>query len=257
MNKNLKNKEKNMSPDELKKNNNIKLIIGLSFMFVMILFARTTNNPPSNLESNEVENNNSEVDQVISLLEDLKLDNYEMNINLIIDNDIVNIVRRMQNKEKEIFYIKYREEENAYLKDHENFYIINETSVKKTIEYEKLFDYDETFLLGSNIVNLLEKNSLNYIDLKEEKYNIRRYKIPLNQVLEFYNELYGVSEFTSLAKEISVDIRYTSNLESIYLDMTNFNNYIKESEYGRVTYEISFTDIGSVNLENTLELVNE
>lgn len=252
MNKNLKNIFSNEQ-----KTNIIKLVIAVLFILVMVILTRTSNSS-TNSNSYENETNTPKTDEVLSLLKNLKEDNYEININLTINKDLINIVRRMQNKEAEIFYINFRGEENAYFRDNKDYYIINETGIEKTFDYKKLFEYNETFLLASNIVSLLENNNTSYIDLQEEKYKIRRYKISLNSVLEFYNELYGLSEFTSLSKEISIDIRYNNNtLQSIYMDMTNFNNYIEDTEYNVVLYEIDFVDIGKVNLDTFFNYINK
>lgn len=252
MNKNLKNIFSNEQ-----KTNIIKLVIAVLFILVMVILTRTSNSS-TNSNSYEKETNTPKTDEVLSLLKNLKEDNYEININLTINKDLINIVRRMQNKEAEIFYINFRGEENAYFRDNKDYYIINETGIEKTLVYKKLFEYNETFLLASNIVSLLENNNTSYIDLQEEKYKIRRYKISLNSVLEFYNELYGLSEFTSLSKEISIDIRYNNNtLHSIYMDMTNFNNYIEDTEYNVVLYEIDFVDIGKVNLDTFFNYINK
>ena len=252
MNKNLKNIFSNEQ-----KTNIIKLVIAVLFILVMVI-STTHSNSSTNSNLYENETNTPKTDEVLSLLKNLKEDNYEININLTINKDLINIVRRMQNKEAEIFYINFRGEENAYFRDNKDYYIINETGIEKTLDYKKLFEYNETFLLASNIVSLLENNNTSYIDLQEEKYKIRRYKISLNSVLEFYNELYGLSEFTSLSKEISIDIRYNNNtLHSIYMDMTNFNNYIEDTEYNVVLYEIDFVDIGKVNLDTFFNYINK
>lgn len=257
MNKYFNFKKKELNASELEKQNKIKLILYVAFFVILIVVVRLSNNNTNTNKNDPQMNNDRTEDQVILLLDELKENNYEVNINLIIDSDMVNIVRRMQDADTEIFYIKYRGNENVYFRNKDNYYILEGEEITKTNDYEKLFNYDETFLNPTNLVKLLEKNSSSFINMTEEKYNIRRYKISLQNILTMYNEINSSNEFTSLTKEDSIDIRYTDKLKGIFINLTNFNNYITNSDNTVITYELTFDDIGSVSLTDLIEGTNK
>ena len=252
MNKIFNFNKKNLTEEEKIKQDKLKLLLYLVFFVILIVVVRISNK--NNVKVNNPTDETPKVDEVISLLEPLKNNNYEVNLNIIIDNDLINIVKRMNNLDSEIFYISYRGEESAYYRYKEIYYILNNEEITKTNEYKKLFDYDETFLDINNLIKVLEEAS--YIDLEEESYNIRRYKITLNDVLSIYNEINNTKEFTSLNKEIVIDVRYKNSLKGIYMNITDFNNYIEKTEYSKVTYELTFDDINNVNLKSLEESTN-
>ena len=241
--------------DEKLQNDKKKLIIYVVVFAVLIIFMRFTNNAnPSNTNSNNNTNNQSEVkDNVLELLTELKNNNYEMNLSIIVDTDLVNIIKRIQDKDTEIYYITYRGNESTYFRHKDNYFTINGETIERSNSYTKIYEYDETFLDMKNLITLLEDNSISAITLQEEKYNIKRYKIPLNNVLTDYNKIHNTNEFTSLNKEISIDIRYKTSLTGIFMNMTHYNNYLLDSNYTTFTYEISFTDINKVDLSSIVQ----
>lgn len=246
------------TPEEQAKKDKIKLLVYVAFFLILIIALRISN-PKSytNAPIKNEDNTNNKTDQVIKLLDKFKDNNYEININIVKDKDMINVVKRIQDKDTEIFYIKYRGNENMYFRHKENYFIVNGESVTKTTKYDKIFEYDETFLDMNNLIKLLENNNKNFKDLTEEKYLIRRYKVPLTEVLKTYNEIHGTEEFTSLIKEVAIDIRYKSNeLVGIYLNMVYLNNYLKEANDTVFTYDLTFTDIGTINLNSLVEASN-
>lgn len=243
-------KTKTLSEDEKIKRDKFKLLLYLVFFIILIIVVRISNNNSSNKQI-QSPNEEKQKDEIITLLEPLKNNNYEVNINIIVDNDLINVVKRIDGLDKEIFYIKYRGQENAYFRKQDTYYLLNNDSLIETNEYKKIYEYEETFLNINNLIKLLEKGS--FIDLKEESYDIRRYKVPLTETLNIYNEIHSTNEFTSLSKEIVIDIRYKTSLKGIFIDLTDFNNHIMKTEYSKITYELSFTDINNVNLSNLIK----
>lgn len=243
-------KQKNLTEEDKIKRDKLKLLLYLVFFIVLIIVVRISNNNNNN-KTTQTPKEETTKDEIITLLEPLKDNNYEVNINLIVDNDLINIVKRMDGVGREIFYIKYRGEENVYFRNKDSYYLLNNDSLIETNEYKKIYEYEETFLDINNLIKLLKKGS--FIDLKEESYDIRRYKIPLTEVLNIYNEIHNTNEFTSLSKEIVIDVRYKTSLKGIFIDLTDFNNYIMKTEYGKVTYELTFTDINKVDLSSLVE----
>lgn len=248
--KNFKTK-KVYTPEEQLKRDRIKAIVYFVLFLIILVSFRLSNGNTNNQPNNE---ETPMVDTVIKLLDKYKENNYEVEINIVKDKEMINVLKRMQDKDNEIFYIKYRDVENIYFRSNENYFIIDGENIEKTNKYDKIFEYDETFVDMNNLIKLLENDNVSYKDLKEEKYLIRRYKVPLSEMLKTYNEVHGTEEFTSLIKEVSTDIKYLNDdLIGISMDMLYLNNYLSESNISKFTYDLSFREVGNIDLSKIIE----
>lgn len=249
-------KNENMNETEKKdyenKMNIIKLAGCVLFIIIMIIYVNVI--PHSNNNNQKQNNtNNIEENSILNELSNIK-DNYKQKITISKDLEQVIIEREVKENneagtqtigDKEINYIFY---ENEY------YTISEEESVKKDTTFNLYLDNDTTFINIENIIELIN-SSKDSIDLTEENYKIKRYKISLSDLIVIYNKANNAEIALKENKDINMNINYNENIESIEIDLTELFNLIYEENYKQVIYKIEYSDIEKIELDGIEELI--
>lgn len=180
------------------------------------------------------------VDQ--NLFESLKDNNFEIKFLIIKDMEIKKYIIERESINTEIVTQIY--------KDTTEKYIIKENKVykdEKIIE-TSIFDKTESFFMNiENIKNLIN-NKTYEIDLKEENYDIKRYKIEMSTLLASYNKISKEDIKKLVSGEIIIDVNYKNkDIESIKMDLTALYKNL-EFDYENVIYYIEFSNKGKIKL---------
>ncbi len=249
--KNIFKREKKVLTDEEKRKKAIITLLAYVAFFVFVMLFSMLSKGPDNTNSN-----NKPVDTVedISLLyEEIKNNNFEGEINITGDSDIILVRFQRDSLDKELISKTYREKVSNYLRIGNNHYEINldEGKYSKKENIKIYNNYDTTFLNVVNVLKLIE--GIQKTDLKEESYNIARYKLSLIKALEVYNEINGTNYSIEADEEYIIDVNYSSDIEKIIIDMTKIHNIVKNTTYNKLTYTITFSSIGKVDLSTINE----
>ena len=249
-------KNKNMNETEKKDYENKKNIIKLAgcilFIIIMIIYVNVM---PKNYSNNKGQNNTNTIEENIILneLSNIK-DNYKQKITISKDLEELTIERevlgnneagRQTIDDKETNYIFY---ENEY------YIITEEVPIRKDETFDPYLNNDITFINIENIIELIN-SSKESIDLAEENYKIKRYKISLSDLIVIYNKVNNAEISLKENKEINLNINYNENIESIEIDLTELFNLIYEEDYKQVIYKIEYSDIEKIELDGIEELI--
>jgi len=237
-------------------NENQKNLIYLIGYGALILIALIyVNLAPNSGEKKEnyKENTNEVVEiNIKEELEQIK-DNYSHKIT-IKDGISKYIVERDIQDQKEIGLITTEEEQTNYIYIDDYYIIKDETNIIKE-EVNVFRDYDGTFAKAENILAILNK-AKEEIDLEEEKYKIKRYKISLSEFVTTYNQINKTDYRTDYNDVIIVNINYNEKIESINMDLTTFYNNILNLQKNEIIYTIEFSNIGKVDLTGLENIIN-
>lgn len=249
-------KNENMNETEKKDYENKKNIIKLAgcilFIIIMIIYVNVM---PKNYSNNKGQNNTNTIEEntILNELSNIK-DNYKQKITISKDLEELAIERevlgnneagRQTIDDKETNYIFY---ENEY------YIITEEVPIKKDETFDPYLNNDITFINIENIIELINL-SKESIDLAEENYKIKRYKISLSDLIVIYNKVNNAEISLKENKEINLNINYNENIESIEIDLTELFNLIYEEDYKQVIYKIEYSDIEKIELDGIEELI--
>lgn len=242
-------KKKEDLTDEERKSRALLTLGGYGIVFVLIIIIgfigslddKNTNNNYNNL-------NNQSTTTLTERYEALKENNFDSDISLIKDTDILLIGVRRENINKELIMKRYKDQTNYYYTEDNTFYEINQelTEINKIDEISIYNDFDTTFLNIENILALVKDES--NITLTEENYYIERYKIDETKALNIYNTANSTAIITDKDFTITVDIHYNENIEKIVMDLTDIYNVIKGTAYTNVSYSMTFSDINNITI---------
>lgn len=234
------------------KMNVIKLVGCVLFIIIMIIYVNLTPNTSNNSQTQN-NKNNIEENSILNELSNIK-DNYKQKITISKDLEQVIIEREVKENneagtqtigDNEINYVFY---ENEY------YIISEEESVKKDTTFNLYLDNDTTFINIENIIELIN-SSKDSIDLTEENYKIKRYKISLSDLIVIYNKVNDTEIPLKENKEVDLNINYNENIESIELDLTELFKLIYEESYKQVIYKIEYSNIEEIELDGIEELI--
>ncbi len=249
-------KTKNMNETEKKdyeyKINLIKLGGCILFILLIIIYVNVT---PKNNNNNKEQNNINNVpeDTIISELNNIK-DNYKQKVTISKDLEEI-IVEREVMGESEAGRQIIEDEEIDYIFYGNEYYIIpEEIPVKKDDNFDPFLGNDTTFIEVANIIDLIN-SSKESVDLTEENYKIKRYKISLSDLIVIYNNANNAEIALKENKDINLNINYNENIESIEIDLTELFNLIHEENYKQVIYKIEYSDIEKIELDGIDELI--
>lgn len=241
----LGKKQDEMTQEE-RRNKSILTLLGYGIFFALIIVIGYIGNTQNQGNNND---NNKNKDELLQKYEEIQKNNFDCNISIIADADILLVSARRENKEKEAIVKKYREEISYYYRQDNIFYETNQEFNKFDIkENLDIYNgYDTTFLNIDNIVEMLKTG--NKIYLTEENHSIARYKIDDNEVLKVYNSVNNTNYITNKDFDVIVNVHFRENIEKIEIKLTGLYNVIK-GNYENVVYTIEYNDINNITLPN-------
>ncbi len=235
-------KSDEMTPDE-KRNKAILTFSGYAVFFILILLLGYFGN---NKNSNN--DNYQSTDDLKVKYEEIQNNNFDSNITIIADADILLVSIRRESKDKEIITKKYRDQVNYYFRQDNAFYEVNQEftnySIKKDLNIYN--NYDETFLDLDNIMKVINNETAIY--LAEEKSKIARYKVNETKVLSVYNSINNTQFMTNEDFDVIIDVHFNDHIVKIELELTNVYNIVNETDYENINYTMTFNDINNITL---------
>lgn len=242
---NWKNKKEEKSPEDRKKRAIIELSIYAGLFIIIIIFSQFNSN--KNIQNNNNINNNITME---SRYEEISKNNFDSKITISNNIEELTIELRRESDKKEIISKTYNDKTENYVFIEDIYYKLDlEKSNIETIDNPNIYNgYDITFLNILNIIELI--NTTDKIDLKEESYLIARYKVDLTDVLNLYNNINKTDYITLEESQIIINVNYNNSIEAINLELTNFYNIIKPNTYTEIKYNLSFNNIGLIDLSD-------
>lgn len=239
-------KPEEMTQEE-RRNKSILTLLGYGVVFTLIIIIGYMGNTQNNNNNNNG-NNNKYKDELIQKYEEIQKNNFDCNISIIADADILLVAERRENEEEELIVKKYRDQINYYYRQGNIFYEANQEfnqfSSKENLDIYN--GYDTTFLNIDNIIEIIKENDKIY--LTEENHSIARYKVDDNKVLKTYNTINNTNYITNKDFDLIVDVHFNEYIEKIEIELTELYNVIKGTNYENVTYTMSFNDINNITL---------
>lgn len=234
------------------KMNVIKLAGCVLFIIIMIIYVNVM--PHSNNNNQEQNNtNNIEENTILNELSDIK-DNYKQKITISKDLEQLTIEREVLDNNEAGRQIIDDKETNYIFYEKEYYIIAEDVPIKKDTTFDPYLGNDTTFINIENIMELIN-SSKDSIDLTEENYKIKRYKISLSDLIVIYNKVNDTEIPLKENKEVDLNINYNENIESIELDLTELFNLIYEESYKQVIYKIEYSNIEEIELDGIEELI--
>ncbi len=241
------------------KNKKEMIFYGVVFGIILILSLITKYTSKENENKNNNDNNSTQstnTNDEEGLLKSLNNNNYDADLIIIADTDLLNLLIRKENETKELIAKTYRDENQIFyingdkiFKYSNNNFIIDNNS--------KIYNnYDKTFMDMDNINELIEKHTYE-IDLKEEDYDIKRYKIEASRVIDIYNDYNKTDLDKRVSGEVILDIYYNKDdLKGLKLDLTNLYQNLNY-DYIKVTYTYEFANFNKINIASLMEVPAE
>lgn len=166
--------------------------------------------------------------EIISQMSKLyKNGNYKLNLVIDNDNERKEIIIKSTTDGKHI-YIKTNQSTKRYIYTNNKYYLLEETPIEVNAD-EVLKEYIQEIIDLDNITNKINSQS---IDLLEESYFIKRFKI-----------------IKDGKENIILNINYNNAIEKIIIDCTNYYNELYNANQNKVTYEMTFTDVNSTVID--------
>lgn len=254
--KNKKNEEVEPVNKNIERENRTTYFYAIIFL-IILLFALISKSvskgedkpvTPSNDEINNVEEKSS-------LLDVLKENNFDMKLLVFANNNITEYLIRRESENKELIYKSYNDKGNVYYKNDGTLYELS--NGKATITNVNIFDDVTKTFLDINNINKLIANKTYELDLTEEEYDIKRYKIEVSRVITIFNEYNRKDIKKSVSGESILDINYSKNeLKAIKLDLTSlYKNLNYDDE--KVIYYYEFSNYNEIDISSILNLPAE
>lgn len=256
--------EKEITKNETKitseeKNKKETIFYGIVFGIILILSLITKftskDNENKNNNDNSTQSTNT-IDNEDGLLKSLDNNNYDADLTIIADTDLLNLLIRKESQTKELIAKTYRDEnqifyingDKIYKYSNNNFILDNSSNI-----YNR---YDKTFMVMVNVNELIEKHTYE-IDLKEEDYDIKRYKIEASRVIGIYNDYNKTDLNKRVSGEVILDIYYNEDtLKGMKLDLTNLYQNLNY-DYIKVIYTYEFANFNKINIASLMEVPAE
>lgn len=206
---------------------NLRGKVTIIVFFVLIVFFMSASRAIPTNESNkeqglEQETTTFKTDKdLITELSNIK-NNYKLNLTIKKDDARETIILSKDNNKEEII-IKSNEFIEKYYKVNENYYTIANT-VNLVENFNKLNNLVETYI--------------NPISIKEHL---------INGIDSENNEIKSKNYLTN--NNTKIEIIYNESIEKIIIDLTEEYNQLYESSYSNVIYEIVFSDINIVKID--------
>lgn len=235
-----------------KKMNIVKLIGCLIFLIIMIVYV---NFMPKTLNENISNGNEILEDDIVTTELDKINNNYLQKVTIIrnleeyvferevLDNTIVG---RETTPNGETNYVYY--DNNYYL-------ISQEEMIKKDNTFKPFLDFDQTFIDINTIKEIIEL-SKEVVDLQEENYKIKRYKISLSDLIVIYNRINNTEVALKENKELLLNVNYNENIESIEIDLIELYKAVGKTDIKQIEYKIEYSNIGEIEMEGVEDLVS-
>lgn len=230
--------------------------------FIIILIAAVILKFTDNNDKEKTNTTDNSTNQEVSTnedkeyLKDLDKNNYDVEINIIADTDLLNLLIRKESFSKELISKTYRDETAIYY--------INSNKTYKSVSSDFILDnnpniyneYDTTFFNVLNLKELINKHTYE-VSLKEEEYNIQRYKIEISRVIDTYNEYNKTSLKKRVSGEVILDINYTNEkLIGLKLDLTSLYENL-DYDYRKVIYTYEFDNFNEIDIDSFMKLPSE
>lgn len=235
-----------------KKMNIVKLIGCLIFLIIMIVYV---NFMPKTLNENISNGNEILEDDIVTTELDKINNNYLQKVTIIrnleeyvferevLDNTIVG---RETTPNGETNYVYY--DNNYYL-------ISQEEMIKKDNTFKPFLDFDQTFIDINTIKEIIEL-SKEVVDLQEENYKIKRYKISLSDLIVIYNRINNTEIALKENKELLLNVNYNENIESIEIDLIELYKAVGKTDIKQIEYKIEYSNIGEIEMEGVEDIVS-
>ena len=235
-----------------KKMNIVKLIGCLIFLIIMIVYV---NFMPKTLNENISNGNEILEDDIVTTELDKINNNYLQKVTIIrnleeyvferevLDNTIVG---RETTTNGETNYVYY--DNNYYL-------ISQEEMIKKDNTFKPFLDFDQTFIDINTIKEIIEL-SKEVVDLQEENYKIKRYKISLSDLIVIYNRINNTEVALKENKELLLNVNYNENIESIEIDLIELYKAVGKTDIKQIEYKIEYSNIGEIEMEGVEDIVS-
>ncbi len=235
-----------------KKMNIVKLIGCLIFLIIMIVYV---NFMPKTLNENISNGNEILEDDIVTTELDKINNNYLQKVTIIrnleeyvferevLDNTIVG---RETTPNGETNYVYY--DNNYYL-------ISQEEMIKKDNTFKPFLDFDQTFIDINTIKEIIEL-SKEVVDLQEENYKIKRYKISLSDLIVIYNRINNTEVALKENKELLLNVNYNENIESIEIDLIELYKAVGKTDIKQIEYKIEYSNIGEIEMEGVEDIVS-
>ncbi len=246
-------------PIDPEKSGKEMVFYGVIFCIILIVavimkFADTPKES-TNANNNDKSGSNEKILEK-NLLEELSENNYDADLTIIADTDLLNLLIRKESETKELISKTYRGENNIYY--------INASKIYKAVNNQFILEeksniynnYDTTFINIENIHELINQHTYE-LDLKEEEYDIKRYKIEAKKVIEIYNEYNNADIIKRVSGEVILDIYYDKdNLKGLKLDLTNLYENLN-FDYRKVIYTYEFDNFNKIDIDGFIEIPAE
>lgn len=246
----------NLDPEKSKKENTFYVIA-----FVVIMAAALILKFTENKEENKNDNNTNTPEEVSTnenkeFLSDIEKNNFDADLTIIADSDLLNLLIRRESLTKELISKTYRGENLVYYVNGDKVYKNLNGAFTIDTNSNIYNNYDTTFLNMSNIQDLIDNHTYE-VDLKEENYNIKRYKIEASRVIDIYNKYNDTKVKRRVSGEVILDINYTEDeLLGLKLDLTNLYENL-EYDYRKVVYTYEFDNFGKIDIKSFMEVPAE
>ncbi len=252
--------KKSKETGEKKEVDRTLIFYGIVFALILVLSltSRLLKNNEKPVENtppvNTVEKDNKiDIEEMVKVLEN---NNFDMELSIIADTDILNVIKRKENINKELVSVTCRDETKNYYRNNYDIYLIEEESYSLTNNVKFYNDYDDTFISITNILKLIDVSN-DSLDLKEENYDIKRYKVSVEDTLKIYNNYKGLNIDKKYNGEDKVDINYKDEkLLGITLDLTSFYKNVN-SDYRSIKYYFTFDNIGSADISEISNIIDK
>ena len=146
--------------------------------------------------------------------------------------------------------------ETNYVYYDNNYYLISqEEMIKKDNTFKPFLDFDQTFIDINTIKEIIEL-SKEVVDLQEENYKIKRYKISLSDLIVIYNRINNTEVALKENKELLLNVNYNENIESIEIDLIELYKAVGKTDIKQIEYKIEYSNIGEIEMEGVEDIVS-
>lgn len=244
-----------VDPSKVKKENTFYVIAFVVIMIVALIMKFT-----DKAEEPKTDNNNASeevsTNENVDYLKDIEKNNFDADITIIADADLLNLLIRRESINKELISKTYRGENLVYYINGDKTYKNINGTFSLDTNSNIYNDYDTTFLNISNLQSLIDDHTYE-INLKEEEYSIKRYKIEASRVIDIYNEYNDTKIKKRVSGEVILDVNYKDEeLLGLRLDLTNLYENL-DYEYRKVIYTFEFDNFGKIDIKSFINVPTE
>lgn len=249
----FKKEKKEQTPATEEDKDKSMIFYGVIFIVILVVALITRFAPKDESEENN-QNNNIPQQENISF-ESIKNNNYDEEIYIITNNDLLNLAIRRENSNKEAISKTYNKEENNYYRTNFDIYHLEGPGKINIVNNIKFYeDFDETFLNISNIESLLNNPEIKF---SENGYKVYRYLLDMKDIINIYNKYNNTDLKNDLTEKALLELRIKEG-ESIFynIDLTHLYKLLGK-DYRYVRYEVKYENFGNISLKDFEDLITK